>query len=240
MSVARFDPASTGLCIAVFYLVPSSRIKEMVPPQLDVIDVIPGMTLGGIYAARFPQGDGVSLNEFGVIPSYVRYGSKKGYFLKHYCVDSSGSKGSGMIHEGPDCGDSEFEWGFTPKGASLEVYSGGSAMIGLKMRPIIKRLPISSCFHFMCTRGDNVLFFKNRLAPSIGVSLTSLRIPDTSPLAGIPLRYKLLSTYWEPSNVVRREPETLPARAIRTDEAFGSHMSKGRAMQKRETEVCIR
>jgi len=237
----RFDPAKTGLCMAVFYLVPSARVRADMPPQLEVIDVLPGMTLGGVYAARLPQGEGAALNEFGVMPSYVRYGSKKGYFLKHFCGDSSGATSSCMIHDGPGCGDTEFDWAFTPKGAKLELHTGGTAMIAISMRPLVKRLPISSCFHFMCTRGDNVLFFKNRLASAIGLSMTSLTIPDSSPLSEIPLKYKLFSTYWEPSIMIRKEQEAAPSRAIRrTDEAFGSHMSKRRAVHKHNTEVCLK
>jgi len=237
----RFDPAETGLCMAVFYLVPSSRVKASLPSRVSVIDVIPGMTLGGLYAARFPHADG-ALNEFGVMPAYVRYESKKGYFLDHFCVDDSGANPSGMIHDGQSCSGSDFGWDFTDKSASLSILSESGTVINVRMKPLLKRLPISSCFHFLCVKGENVLVFKNRIASSIGISMTNVNIPENSPLSGFPLKYKLLSTFWEPSNVIMKEPETIKPRSAigRTDEAFGSHMSKISTASIQETELCRR
>jgi len=238
----RLDPAETGLCMAVFYLVPSSRVKGLLPPKVSVIEVIPGMTLGGLYAARFPQADGAALNEFGLMQAYVRYESKKGYFLDHFCADNSGAAPAGMIHDGPSCSGSDFKWDFTGKTVSLSVRSESETAIEVRMTPLLKRLPISSCFHFLCLKGENVLVFKNRLASSIGISMTKVSIPEGSPLSGIPLKYKLLSTYWEPSNVIMKEPESVKPRSAigRTDEAFGSHMSCVGTVKKQEAELCHR
>jgi hypothetical protein len=233
MEHAAFDPARTGLCLAVLYLIPSKRVRPLIPPHIEIVEVLPGMTLGGIYAARFPQGDNV-LNEFGVMSAYVRHESRKGYFLDHFCVDHSGSAGSCMIHDGPACGESDFTWEFSGNGISLDVTSGGESMVSVQMTPRLRRLPISSCFHFLCVKGQNVVFFKNRLATSIGLSTTTVTIPESSPLADLSLKYKLVSTYWEASNVVKREPELMPSRVLKaTDEAFGTHMTNGRIVHKR-------
>jgi len=241
MDSYRYDPATTGLCLAVFYLVPSSRVKSLLPPSVSVIDVIPGMTLGGFYAARFP-GEDRALNEFGVMPAYVRYESKKGYFLDHFCADSSGASSPGMIHDGPSCGGTDFVWDFTGKAATLTVRSEQKTVIEVRMTPLLKRLPISSCFHFMCVKGENVMVFKNRLASTIGISMTDVNIPEGSLLSGFPLKYKLLSTFWEPSNVIMKEPEIVKSRATirRTDEAFGSHMTRNRMAEKSSAEPCHR
>jgi len=216
-----------GLCMAVFYLVPVSKVGLLIPPQLKVIEVLPGYTVGGIYAAKYPAADLSSTSEFGVLPAYVRFGEKKGYFMHHFSVDVE--PGSGQVAPGADTGaSSDCNWEITENKIELTVYTGGRPMIQVKLRPLLQNLPFSASIPFLCAKGENVMFMKNQFASNIGISMSSVSIPKGSPLKGFPFRFKLLSTYWDASNVVQREQEYLKGRVLtRADEAFGSPVGKG-------------
>lgn len=208
--------------MAVFYLVPESKVRRLIPPQLKVIEVLPGYTVGGIYAAKYPSSERSSVSEFGVLPAYVKFGEKNGYFMHHFNVDVE--KGSGQVGPGDDsAGETDCNWEITENKIDLTVYSGGSLMIQVRLRPILKSLPFSASIPLLCAKGENVVFMKNQFASNIGISMSSVSIPKSSPLKGFPFRFKLLSTYWDASNVVQHEKEFLKGRVLtRADEAFGS------------------
>lgn len=210
--------------MAVFYLIRASRVKLLVPPQLNIIEVIPGYTVGGIYAAKYMKADLSSMSEFGVLPAYVRYGDKKGYFMHHFSVDvecGGDDAKAGCVNE-PDT-----SWDITDNSIALDVTSGGSEMISVKLRPILRNLPFSACIPLLCVKGDNVTFMRNQFASNIGISTSTVKIPKSSPLKGFPFRFKLLSTYWDASNVVQKEQDYAKGVMKRADEAFGSPVGKG-------------
>ena len=63
---------------------------------------MPGFTLGGIYAARYGRGKDV-MSEFGLMPAYVQFGDKKGFFTDHFCMDDTPA--------GEGCSGGQFKWG---------------------------------------------------------------------------------------------------------------------------------
>ena len=77
-----------SLSMTILYLVPVKKVKERIPEPLKVSEVVPGYTLGGIYAARYGRGKDV-LSEFGLLPAYVQFGDKKGFFTDHFCMDNT-------------------------------------------------------------------------------------------------------------------------------------------------------
>ncbi len=222
---------SGGFCLAVFYLVPKKQVAELIPEPLKIIEVVPGVTVGGLYAARYGR-EKESMSEFCILPAYVRHGEKAGYFMHHYCAD----KGSGRVHGMREPDESHavnFSWVITERRLEFTIHSGGAKLISVRLRPLLRNLPFSASIPLLCAKGGNVMFMRNQFASNIGLSTSRVVIPKGSPLKNFPLRVKLLSTYWEASNVLRREPEQVKERVMhRADEAFGSPFGKGVCKEK--------
>ena len=216
-----------NLCITIFYLIPTRQVRPFVPQPLKISEVAPGYTVGGLYAARYGKGSLGSMSEFGVLPAYVRYGDKKGFFMHHFCADHETPRGGAKNVWGIELGSAGFAWEMGEKWIGLELSSGGETVIKLKIKPIINEMPFSASFPFLCIKGNNVVFFKNQYASNIGLSSSKVTIPDESPLHGFPLGIKLLSTFWDASNIIVKEPEYVYETVLKgADKVFGSPIGK--------------
>jgi len=219
--------SSAGFCLAVFYLVPKGYAAGIIPEPLKIVEVVPGITVGGIYAARYRKDHDDYMSEFGILPAYVRHGDKVGYFMHHYCADNEGAMSPGR-HEPSERYGGDFAWDISGGRMGFTLYSGGAQLISVRLRPLLRNLPFSASIPFLCVKGGNVAFMRNQFASNIGLSTSKVVIPKGSPIKGFPLRVKLISTFWDASNIVAREPETAKERVIkRTDEAFGSPIGRG-------------
>ena len=206
-----------NLSMMIFYLVPSGQARKAVPAPLKVAEVLPGMTMGGLYAARYGASGKESVNEFGVLRAYVSHYDKKGFFISEFRSHDA-RKG---------CSDAEFSWVSEGGAVSLTVSSGGQSLISIKMRPTPIEVPVKSNFPFVCIKEGGSIFFQNHYVSKLGVSRTTVKIPDGSPLKGIPLGVKLMSAYWDASNIVMMEQEYAPKRGIKAvDNALGTPMGR--------------
>ena len=207
-----------GLCMTVLYLVPTRQVKHLVPAPLKITEVAPGLTVGGLYAARYGKGNSGPADEFGVLPAYVGYEGRGGFFMHNYLAG----------HQEAGCAaPAHFDWTMHGKWVALEVASGGFPVVSIRMRPVFSQIPISASFSFLCVKGQNVVFFKNHYASSLGISTSKVVIPEDSPIAGFPFRQKLVSTFWDASNVVLNEPELVHERMLKAPEkALGTPIGK--------------
>lgn len=199
-----------NLCITVFYLVPSSRVREELPEPLKIIEVLPGMTIGGVYAARYAKAGGACAGEFGMFESFAEHEGRKGFFMPRVMKDCGTSGGS--------VADAHIVWRVEGSRVTVSIMSGGRALATLKMRPLIGSLTVNASFPFFCTKNGNVVFFQKHYIKKIGISATDLTIPKESPLRDNPFGLKVLSTFWDTANIIIKEPEYVPKRAIKAPE----------------------
>ncbi|MHB8174744.1 MAG: hypothetical protein ACYDFU_09850 [Nitrospirota bacterium] len=204
-----------SLCMIILYLVPIKKIKGQVPEQLEVLEVVPGFTLGGIYAARYWSRGRDFVSEFGLMQSYVRFGDKKGFFIDHFCMDknpaSEGCSGS-------------FSWGGKGRLVTLNVSAEGADLIDIKMRPLIKDIPFTGTLPFLCLKGNNVVYHHNHFISRIGISLSKVVLPSGSHLRDFPFGPKLFTVFWDTSNIVFQEPEYVGQRVMKQKNAMGTPM----------------
>ncbi len=216
-----------GFCMAVLYLVPTRQVRALIPSPLEISEVAPGLTLGGLYAARYGKGGPEAASEFGLLPAYVNYGGKKGFYMHNFCVDNEDPRHCGRRILTTDRALSEFSWDIGEKHIKLDVFSGGTPVVTIRMRPIISKTPLTASFPILCVKGNNVVFLKNNYAANFGVSSSTVSVPAGSPLSGFPLKMKLISTFWDASNIILKEPEYVHEGALkRADEALGNPIGR--------------
>jgi acetoacetate decarboxylase len=86
--------------------------RALVPRGLTVVPVFPGKTLSGVFIASYGAGSTLSYNELLIVPAFVRYGSRYGFFISHIYVDHEVS-----LRGGRDI------WGLPKHLASFERFS---------------------------------------------------------------------------------------------------------------------
>ena len=209
-----------SLCMIILYLVPVRKVKDRVPGQLKVAEIVPGLTVGGIYAARYWSRGGDFVSEFGIMPSYVRYGDKKGFFIDHFCMDNNPAR------EGCSCGS--FSWGGSDRLVTLNVGSEDGGLAQIKMRPLFQDIPFTGTLPFLCMKGNNVVYLQNHFISKIGISLSKVVIPAGSPLRDFPFGPKVLTAFWDTSNIIFHEPEYAGQRVMEQKNILGTPMGSSR------------
>jgi acetoacetate decarboxylase len=58
-----------GNAIQTLNLVDIDRVRQFVPPELDIVAVLPGKTLGSIYISEYQIGSVLTYNELIVAPA---------------------------------------------------------------------------------------------------------------------------------------------------------------------------
>ena len=86
------------------------RVSSLIPSTLEVVSVLPGKTLGGVYIASYSEGSTLLYNELIVISSIVRCASKFGVWISHIYVDNPDSVAGGREIWGLPKELAQFTW----------------------------------------------------------------------------------------------------------------------------------
>lgn len=199
-----------SLSVMVFYLVPAKKVRDDLPPSVDVEEVLPGMTIGGFYASRHVMEQGFS-SEFGVAPAFVRSEERKGFYLSRLVSDGSMGMGSGA---GTGT-SSRFYWREEPKAVTLTVEVDGREAVSMRIGIRQMRIPLITTVPFLMANeivSGALPVYRAHHLRELHLSSVRVRIPDFSPLAIFPAGYKLASIVWEPGEVAVWEPRPAEGR----------------------------
>ena len=118
-----FPPAPWDLVgdfFAVAGLMPIARARTVVPDDLTIVPVLPGLTLGAIAAARYTEGSILTYSELLVVPALVRSGGKIGGWISHLYVDDEASLRGGRSIWGLPKELATFDWEAQPEPRGLD------------------------------------------------------------------------------------------------------------------------
>jgi hypothetical protein len=172
-------------------LLPVERAKAFVPPDLHIVRVLPGYTVGGIYLASYGPGSTLEYNELIVFPALVRHNRRIGAWVSHIYVDNEESAAGGREIWGLPKEPAEFrrEPGTLPAGASQDGRALCEVALG---EPFPLWRQSFSGWAFGHKTGRYVRFHCHGAARAAlaGVRWT---VPAESPFAGLGLDRPLLS-----------------------------------------------
>jgi len=197
-----------GYCMMIFYLVSSRQAAELVPSPLEVSEVVPGATLGGLYAALYQTGDFGTLSEFSAFPALVRYKKRRGFFVPFSMVESRddlpGYKGAWGLRK--EC--ASFEWQETKDHYHLNVLCGTQRIVSIDLNTRRLTLPIRISFPFFHVRSRGVISYHADYAARVHLSSSNVDIPPESPLTEYGLKRKVMTTLWESTKILLHPPES--------------------------------
>lgn len=80
-----------GNALQSFHLIDLEIAKILVPPDLEVVSVLPGKTLGGLYLSVYGANSTLSYHELIVVAALVRFQGIIGSWISHIYVDNHDS-----------------------------------------------------------------------------------------------------------------------------------------------------
>jgi len=177
----------------ILYLTPSKAISSMVSESLQIVDILPNYTLGGFFGAFYHtdiETGSRPLLEFDIIPALTRWKEKRGFYLNP-----------------PDLGARpELTWEKKRNVISLVGRNGFSPYISLTIMPITPGLPLRFHLSFIEVKGEGIILPKILPVTKMALSLSSIHIPPSSPLSGLPFKGKVLAITFSLDQVMVGEP----------------------------------
>lgn len=194
----------------ILYLTPSKVVSPLISEPLHIIEVLPNYTLGGFFGALYhtdsennpvlATGRGpVPLIEFSIITALIRCNEKKGFYLSPVARITR----------------PELMWEKRGLGFSLWEREGFPSYISLRVMPITPRIPLRFNLPFIEMKGEGVVLDRILPVTKMAFSSSSIHIPPSSPLSGLPFKFKIFSIIFSLDQVVVEEPKMIKGKILK-------------------------
>lgn len=202
-----------GRALQTVHLIDVERVRSLVPPELTIVEVWPGKTLGGVYCAAYAAGSALLYNELIAIAATVRHEMQIGAWISHIYVDNPDSVAGGREIWGLPKELAEFTWERGDRDR-VAVRQGDRLLCNLDAAQTNLRLPIPLSASSFSTLGSNLLLFPSEFNFNIGLVGGKLQVPPESPFAMLDLGQPFVTFSFEDLRVVVSRPEAIEERAI--------------------------
>ena len=182
-----------GHAFQTLHLVAKENALPFVPRELEIIELIPGKTLGGIYLSAYQSGSILAYNELIVVAAYVRYDNKIGAWISHIYVDNLDSLAGGREIWGLPKEMAEFNWGENKvivKQKDSELCSLSYKKRWFSFTTWWTQKLSGTIFSGL---GSELLYFTGNFSSPVGLVKGNLTIPAASPFADLNLAQPILT-----------------------------------------------
>lgn len=198
-----------GFAVQTLHLLDIRRSRIFVPSELEVVPVLPGHTLGGVYLSSYGSGSTLEYNELIVVAGLVRYQNQIGTWVSHIYVDLEDSVAGGREI-----------WGL-PKEMAQFTWTNNSVSVSQNDQPLCQ-LDFNKAWFSVSTwwrqplngnvfggLDQELLLFNSKLEAKTGLLQGRLSIPSPSPLAKLHLNQPWLILDCQQLRVVAGVPKTV-------------------------------
>ncbi|OKH28010.1 acetoacetate decarboxylase family protein [Chroogloeocystis siderophila] len=171
-----------GYAVATLHLIEIDRVRSLIPQELDIISVLPGKTVGGVYLSDYGFGSVLEYSELIVVAAAVTHSGKIGGWVSHIYVDNPNSVAGGREIWGLPKEFADFSWGEN----SVTVQQSNSTLCTLNYNSLFSlglkpRLGASS----FSTKNADLLIFTFDVEAQFGLVNAQLKVPSNSPFADL-------------------------------------------------------
>jgi hypothetical protein len=172
------------------------QVRPFIPPELEIINVLPGKTLGGLYFAHYGSGSVLEYSELIVVAGLVSYAGKFGGWVSHIYVDLADSVAGGREIWGLPKELAQFTWETSDRTTSdyehhLSVSQGDRKLCHLSYNSPRFTWPLRFSADTFSTQSASILIFNSQCESSMNLIHSQLQIATESPFA--PLGF---SSFW--------------------------------------------
>ncbi|MBZ0299628.1 MAG: acetoacetate decarboxylase family protein [Anaerolineae bacterium] len=176
---------ATGFVAQSLKLIDVEKARRFVPPELTVVPVLPGKTLGAVYLAEYGPGSALEYNELIVAPALTRRGSVIRFWISHIYVDNPDSMAGGREIWGLPKEIAQFTW--SPDRREIEVRQDGQRLCRLHSGQPHWLFPVPVLLPTFSILGKDLLTFTASLWGQMGLAGNELDVPADSPFADFSL-----------------------------------------------------
>ncbi len=179
-----------GQAILGLYLIDYDRVRHLIPPELNIVSVFPGKTVGGVYLSDYREGSVLQYSELIVIAAFTQHGGHFGGWISHIYVDNADSVAGGREIWGLPKELAEFSW---DGDRSVSVRQGNQRLCTLNYNPQGFGWRQSLAASAFSTMNGNLLTFKSELDSHLSLIGSHLEVFAESPFLGLGLGQPFLT-----------------------------------------------
>lgn len=177
-------------------------VRPLIPTELNIISVLPGKTVGGVYLSKYSSGSVLEYSELIIIAGFLSYKGKFGSWVSHIYVDNPDSVAGGREIWGLPKELAQFTW----TDRSVTVSQADQLLCKLDYSRQSFGLPLKlSASAFSC-KDNNLLIFPASVESRFGLVSSKLEIPPTSPFASLNISQPILTVHSDRLNLVVDAP----------------------------------
>lgn len=192
-----------GYAIQTLQLIDVARVRPLIPPEFDIISVLPGKTVGGVYLSKYGQGSVLEYSELIVAAGLVRYSGKIGGWISHIYVDNPDSVAGGREIWGLPKELAQFNW---ENGDRVVVTQEGKLLCSLNYGQPSFRWHFPLKGNVFSTLNASILSFMGEFEARVGLISGQIVVPPESPFASMDLDQSWLTFYADSLRLVAGVP----------------------------------
>ncbi|AFZ17381.1 acetoacetate decarboxylase family protein [Allocoleopsis franciscana] len=206
-----------GYALQTCQLLDAKKVRPFIPPQFELVCVLPGKTVGGIYVSHYGTGSVLEYSELIVIAGLVSYSGQIGGWVSHIYVDNADSVAGGRNIWGLPKELAEFTWekqnfANTEYKNRLLVRQQERTLCQFSYNPPNFELQVPLSANAFSTKSDSILLFKSHFESHMSLIATQLQVPTESPFASLGLDHPWLTLCWNQLRLVVGSPEAVGLR----------------------------
>jgi acetoacetate decarboxylase len=170
-----------GYAVQTLNLIDTNRIRNLIPQEFEIVSVLPGKTVGGVYLSKYQPGSVLEYNELIVVPGLVKYQNQIGGWVSHIYVDNPDSVAGGREIWGLPKEMADFTWLLDKQ---IVVKQEDKILCSLEYnRQSLFAWRQWFGWSSFSTQKENVLSFPFEFEFKLGFINSKLVVPSESPLA---------------------------------------------------------
>ena len=179
------ENAPSNEMVIILSLVRLESARRLVARTFDILEILPGFTLGGWFCARFAA-PGADRVEVGRIHAIGAFEEKRGFLLEPV----TGGRGKASAR-----------WGSEAGASTICVEGNGSSWIEMRVTPRIPKVPIRTGFPFILARETAFPSIIVYQAHQFDLATSRVVLPRESPLRSYPRGVKIVTLCWQSATV---------------------------------------
>lgn len=205
-----------GYALQTLQLIDIERSRPCIPPEFDIISILPEKTLSGVYLSYYGSGSVLEYSELIVVGGLVRYPGKIGGWVSHIYVDNPDSVAGGREIWGLPKELAEFTWeknvSTTAPENRVTVRQGDRVLCSLSYSQPSFGLPIPFQGNVLSTLGSSILVFQGKVEATTSLVSSKLTIPTDSPFVSLGLGQPWLTAYCDRLHLITDVPNVVGQR----------------------------
>ena len=164
------------------HLVDFSSAAKIIPKNLEIVQVLPGRTIGGLVLGRYESGSTLTYGELIVVPGLVRFGNTIGAWISHIYVDHASSIAGGREIWGLPKEDAQFFW--RSQGGAI-VKQGDQTLCDFGHAWQFNLWRIGGQFDTFSKLQSELMRFESAAIGDLSLVSSRLEVPESSPFAAV-------------------------------------------------------